>query len=318
MSAAAAAVPTQDAFPELNRELTFTPLGVEQPKVLSREQIGRYNELGYVAPISVFDAQEAAKIRQYFDTLLPQALGAGWDQYEITNWHKYCRGVWDLVMHPRLLDLVSDLLGDTVICRHSHFFAKLPYDERRVSWHQDASYWPLSKSKVVTIWLAIDDADEDNSCLQIVPRSHLQTQIPFMVSPADEKNVLTQRVDNPERYGSKDVVPLVLKAGQVSIHSDWLLHGSEPNTSGRRRCGFAMRFLSADVKAFNGWNVHSIVCRGEDPSGHWHNHPRPAGEFIPIKGAGEDANDPTRSSLSGAADALLAKNGQRLRNQPRL
>lgn len=37
-------------------------------------------------------------------------------------------------MQPKLLDLVSDMLGDTVICRHSHFFAKLAYDEKRVSW----------------------------------------------------------------------------------------------------------------------------------------------------------------------------------------
>jgi hypothetical protein len=87
-----------------------------------------------------------------------------------------------------------------------------------------------------------------------------------MASPASENNVLTQRVDNPEQYGD-GVHPLVLKAGEVSLHSDWILHGSEPNLSDRRRCGFAMRFLSPDVKAFNGWNVHSIVCRGTDPSG---------------------------------------------------
>jgi ectoine hydroxylase-related dioxygenase (phytanoyl-CoA dioxygenase family) len=224
---------------------------------------------------------------------------------EITNWHKHCRGVWDLVMQPKLLDLVQDMLGDTVICRHSHFFAKLAHDEKRVSWHQDASYWPLSKSKVVTIWLAIDDADEENSCLNIVPKSHLQTQIPFMASPADENNVLTQRVDDPAQYGD-GIHPLVLKAGQISLHSDWLLHGSEPNVSDRRRCGFAMRFLSADVKAFNGWNVHSIVCRGEDPSGHWADHPRPEGELIPVKGEGEDGLDPTRASLSGVGGSSPA------------
>jgi ectoine hydroxylase-related dioxygenase (phytanoyl-CoA dioxygenase family) len=172
-----------------------------------------------------------------------------------------------------------------------------------LSWlqqHQDASYWPLSKSKVVTIWLAIDDADEGNSCLNVVPRSHLQTQIPFSASPASENNVLTQRVDNPEQYGD-GVHPLVLKAGEVSLHSDWLLHGSEPNLSDRRRCGFAMRFLSADVKAFNGWNVHSIICRGKDPSGHWANHPRPEGELIPAKAEAEDGLDPTRASLSGVS-----------------
>eukprot|EP01051_Picozoa_sp_SAG22_P006511 SAG22_NODE_429_length_10587_cov_22.842582_4_plen_169_part_00 len=126
-----------NAFPELERELEFVPLGVENPKVLTRAQINTYNENGFVAPITVFTEEEMLGFRSYFDQLLPQALAAGWDSYEITNWHKYCRGVWDLVMQPRLLDLVSDMLGDTVICRHSHFFAKLAHDDKRVSMHQE-------------------------------------------------------------------------------------------------------------------------------------------------------------------------------------
>ena len=46
---------------------------------------------------------------------------------EITNWHKHCRGVWDLVMHPKLLDLVADLLGDSIAlgrCRLSFHFGR--------------------------------------------------------------------------------------------------------------------------------------------------------------------------------------------------
>ena len=34
-----------------------------------------------------------------------------------------------------------------------------------------------------------------------------------------------------------------------------------------------MRYLSADVCAYNGWNANSIWCRGPDPGGHWANHP---------------------------------------------
>ena len=102
-------------------------------------------------------------------------------------------------------------------------------------------------------------------------------------SDAEEQNVLNQTVRNPEQYGDPPVA-IELKAGQMSLHSDWILHGSEPNFSTRRRCGLAMRFLSADVRAYNGWNVHSIVCRGSEPTGHWANHPRPDGETIPVKG----------------------------------
>ena len=82
----------------------------------------------------------------------------------------HCGGVWDIVTNRRIIDAVSDLLGDTVVLRHSHLFAKLPGDPKRVSWHQDASYWPLTPSRVVSAWLAIDDTAVDNSAMQAIPR----------------------------------------------------------------------------------------------------------------------------------------------------
>lgn len=271
-----------DAYPELERVRKFFPLGVENPTRLTRQQIDQYNDKGYLFPLDVFNEDEIAVIRNYFDTLLPKALAAGWTSYEITNWHKSCAAIWDLVTTARILDYVQDLLGKTLILRHSHFFAKLPGDGKRVSWHQDASYWPISPSKVVSVWLAIDDSDCENAAMQVIPGSHCNAQVVFAESDQKEDNVLTQTVHQPEQYGDPPVA-LELKAGQISLHSDWILHGSEPNNSARRRCGLAMRFLAADVRAYNGWNQHSIVCRGMDSSGHWADHPRPVGEEIPQK-----------------------------------
>ena len=277
-----------DAFPELDRVRKFFPLGVDNPTHLTPAQIEHYNTKGYILPLDVFDSAEIAEIRTYFDDLLPKALAAGWNSYEITNWHKSCAGIWDLVNDSRILDYVQDLLGETLILRHSHFFAKLPGDGKRVSWHQDASYWPLTPSKVVTAWLAIDDVNLENGAMQVIPGSHLAAQIAFEHSTAEENNVLHQTVHNPEKYGDPPVA-IELKAGQMSLHSDWLLHGSEPNFSTRRRCGLALRYLSADVRAYNGWNLNSVVCRGSEPTGHWADHPRPSGEEIPQKEA-DDAD----------------------------
>jgi non-haem Fe2+, alpha-ketoglutarate-dependent halogenase len=95
---------------------------------------------------------------------------------------------------------VQDLVGDTIVLRHSHFFTKLPGDGKRVSWHQDASYWPITPSKVVSVWLAVDDVDEENAAMQVIPRSHLQTKIPFHESAAEERNVLNQTVPNAEQF----------------------------------------------------------------------------------------------------------------------
>ena len=271
-----------DAYPDLQRDLRFYPLGVASPRRLSVDQIAEYNKQGFLAPLDVIGDDEIVTIRHYFDDLLDKAMAAGWNSYELTNWHKHCRGVWDLVTDSRILDYVQDLVGETVILRHSHFFAKLPGDGKQISWHQDASYWPLSPSKVVSAWLAIDDVDVENAAMQVIPGSHLKAQLPFHESTPEENNVLNQTVADPERYGEAPVA-LELRAGQMSLHSDWILHGSEVNRSSRRRCGLAMRFLSADVRAFHGWNENSIVCRGVEPSGHWADHPRPAAEAIPVK-----------------------------------
>ncbi|MDE2745711.1 MAG: phytanoyl-CoA dioxygenase family protein [Chloroflexota bacterium] len=282
-----------DAFPELQRDLRFFPLGVDQPANLSTEQIEQYNDKGYVFPIDIFSRSEIESVRGYFDELLPKALEAGWNSYELTNWHKHCQGVWDIVTDSRIIDIMEDMLGETVILRHSHFFAKLPGDGMRVSWHQDASYWPITPSKVVSAWLAIDDSDLGNGAMQVIPGSHLQAQVEFRDSTEDEHNVLNQTVENPEEHGDPPVA-LELKAGQISLHSDWVLHGSEPNDSNRRRCGLAMRYLSKDVRAYNGWNENSIICRGEEPTGHWAHHPRPDGELIPVK---DGSDDPTSISM---------------------
>ena len=133
--------------------------------------------------------------------------------------------------------------------------------------------------------------------MHVIPGSHHNAQLTFHDSTAAENNVLYQTVDNAADYGDPPVA-LEMRAGQISLHSDWILHGSEPNRSNRRRCGLAMRYLSADVHAYDGWNAHSIWCRGTDATGHWANHPRPDGEHIPTPD-NASSEDPVRdASLS--------------------
>ena len=277
--------PITDAMPEVDRELRFHPVRHDRPRCLTPAQLRQFDELGYIFPLHVFTPAEAAANRAYFDELMDRAAAAGWDAYSINGWQRHCAGMWDLCAEPRILDYVQDLLGQDLVCWGAHFFCKQPGDERRVSWHQDASYWPLTPSRTVTVWLAIDDADEENGAMTVVPGSHLHGQIPFERSEAGERNVLNQTVVDPRRYGG-DPVSFVMKAGQISLHTDLLLHGSNPNLSDRRRCGLTMRFVPPEVRAHKGWNRGAIICRGADPGGHWHHHPRPEGEVIPSRGEG--------------------------------
>jgi len=273
-------MPITDALPELNRKLQFFPVKNDHPQKLRQDQIQQYNQKGYICPLDVFSADEIAEHRAYFDQLIEKAIALGWNNYSINGWQAKCPGIYDLVMDNRILDYVQDLLGEDLVCWATHYFCKIPGDTQRVSWHQDASYWPLTPSKTVTVWLAIDDANMENGAMQIIPQSHRHGQIAFEPSKAEEQNVLGQTVTNPEVYGQAPVV-LDLKAGQISLHSDLLLHASEPNTSDRRRCGLTLRFIPPDVQALNRWNQNSIIARGQDPSGHWFTTPRPATDQIP-------------------------------------
>jgi non-haem Fe2+, alpha-ketoglutarate-dependent halogenase len=174
---------------------------------------------------------------------------------------------------PRIVACIRDLLGENVIAWGSHYFCKLPRDAKRVSWHQDASYWPLTPSKTATVWLAIDDADRQNGCMRFIPGTHQYGHLTYRLSESDEQNVLDQSVENPERFG--DPIDVELEAGEISIHSDLLLHGSEANQSDRRRCGLTLRYCAADVRAGLDWNQKGVIVSGADPSGHWANPARP-------------------------------------------
>jgi hypothetical protein len=95
----------------------------------------------------------------------------------------------------------------------------------------------------------------------------------------DENSVLPQKIKGIENLGNP--VCFELKAGEVSLHADMLIHGSEPNTSDRRRCGLTIRYAAAEVRSFDpGWTKNGILCRGEDEAGHWTNNPRPETDIL--------------------------------------
>lgn len=270
------AVLDQNTLSQVPRDLKFHPSVNDAPQSLTREQIAHFNRYGFIKGIEIFSPAEAQANRVYFDELLAKVLAAGGDSYSISTAHLKYGKVYDLLTHPRLIAVVKDLLGPNVVAWGSHYFCKMPRDGKPVAWHQDASYWPLSPSKAVTVWLAIDDADRENACMKFIAGSHHVGHLTFRPSDPSEHNVLNQTIDNAEQYG--EVVWDELRAGEVSLHSDLLLHGSEANQSDRRRCGITLRYCAADVRAGLGWNQKGVIVAGSDPSGHWANPPRPASD----------------------------------------
>jgi non-heme Fe2+,alpha-ketoglutarate-dependent halogenase len=266
-------IPKPDELSGLQRDLRFHASTVTDPRMLTREQVEAFNRDGYVKPLHVFDDREIADFRAYFDVLLARTLAAGGDSYSMSTAHLTHGRVYDLLTHPRIVAYVKDLLGDDVVGWGSHFFCKMPGDGKRVSWHQDASYWPLSPSRTVTAWLAIDDATVENACMRFIPGSHHFGHLTYTLTENDDSNVLDQAVVDADQFGTP--VDVELKAGEMSLHSDLLLHGSEANQSNRRRCGLTLRYCAASVRAGLGWNAKGVIVGGKDPAGHWANPGRP-------------------------------------------
>ena len=266
----------------MNDDIRFFPADPGHAKALTARQVQTFNECGYIAPLDALSPAEANASRVYFDALLERmrAMRDGRNAYAIMGYHNRCKGIWELAQHPTILDYVEDLIGPDIICWSSHYFCKVPEDPKRVPWHQDATYWPVRPTMTVTAWLAIDDVDEANAPMQFLPGSHRHGPIEW--HRAEGEVALQQEIPAPERFGAP--VSNTMRAGQISLHTSTLVHGSAPNRSSRRRCGLTFRYIPSSCGALpKAERVlrDGIVCRG-DPR-HWRVNPRPpADDLTPI------------------------------------
>ena len=152
--------PTPEQLDVLPREVGFVPAENDTPKFLQPQQIAEYNERGYVMPFDGLDERETAELRAFFDGVLAAFVELGRDSYSISTAHLRFAKIYELVAHPKIVGPVSDLLGPNVVAWGSHFFCKMPKDGKRVAWHQDSTYWPLSPTKTVCLLYTSDAADE--------------------------------------------------------------------------------------------------------------------------------------------------------------
>jgi hypothetical protein len=246
--------------------------------MLTREEIDRYHQDGYVVPGGFrvpAEVLEAIKTRH-------AALLAGHPEFR-----DYCpalfdhdRGFLDYATNREILDMVGQLIGPDIALWNMSFFAKPAGNGKRTPWHQDGEYWPIRPLATCTAWLAVDDSTVENGCLRVIRGSHKARALRAHNKVNASDVTLNQELDAGE-YDEREAVDITLAAGQISLHDVYLLHGSEANTSPRSRRGMTMRFMpttsvfdreiaaekARTIGGANHANRQIFLLRGADRSG---------------------------------------------------
>jgi len=234
---------------------------------LTDQQIAQYRRDGYVCPVPVMPAAEAAGLRGRLEP------GQRSRAFLLFKW------LDDLIRDARVLDPVEQLIGPDILCWSTIFWIKDTGSKSFVSWHQDNTYWGLSSRKVVTAWFAISNAGVEAGCMKVMPGTHTGDTLTHE-DTYDADNMLT-RGQSIRGLDEARAVSMPLRAGEMSLHNYCLAHGSGPNLSGDRRIGVSMHFMPPDTKQVVGaWDCAALV-RGTDRFRHFAHTPVPARDFDP-------------------------------------
>jgi len=156
----------------------------------------------------------------------------------------------NVCLNNKILDAVESIIGKNILICGTTLFIKNANKKGFVSFHQDAKYIGLEPHNWVTAWIAVTDSNEENGCMRMWSGSH-KGNLKNHEQKFDEDNLLT-RGQTIENVPIEETDPVVLKAGQMSLHHPTVIHGSGLNKSKDRRIGFV-------VQSYIGSNVDQVL-----------------------------------------------------------
>jgi phytanoyl-CoA hydroxylase len=136
-------------------------------------------------------------------------------------------------------DVAEALLGGPVEPKNMQYFNKPPRTSKPTPPHQDGFYFMLDPCSAVTMWLALDDVDEQNGCVRYVPGSHRD---PMRDHCRTNTLGFSQGIsDYPSRQDAEHEVAIPAKPGDLLVHHAMTIHRADANQSvdrSRRSLGF--------------------------------------------------------------------------------
>ena len=251
--------------------------------MLQQQQIDTYHRHGYITVEKVFSAKEIDDLRRASDEFVEKSRETTehTDLFDLEPGHSADQPRLRRLKSPerhhsafdktfrddRVLDMLEQLIGPGI----RHFGSKLNMKSAgfgsAVEWHQDYAFTPRTNDDILVVGVPLDDMDEDNGCLLVVPGSHRGP-----IYSHHQDGVFVGAVSEPD-FDPDPVVAVELKAGDISIHHCRILHASRPNTNLKRsRRLYLEQYAAADawrlrempIQDFEAFN--SFMLRGEPPT----------------------------------------------------
>jgi phytanoyl-CoA hydroxylase len=158
--------------------------------------------------------------------------------------HKLSSRFREALAHPRIVDVLTSLIGPNVKCMQSMLFIKHAGKPGQ-AWHQDEDFIPTRDRSLTAAWIALDDATIDNGCLWAIPGSHRSGVLwPLRRHVNPEYDSIPESFDFP--YQESDARPIEVAMGSVVFFNGYLLHKSLRN---RRRNGFRRALVNHYMRA---------------------------------------------------------------------
>jgi Phytanoyl-CoA dioxygenase (PhyH) len=140
---------------------------------------------------------------------------------------------------------------------YEQFLAKKPQKaQAEFAMHQDLGYWPKTNNTwTATFSLALNDADVENGCLQVVPGSNKETELrqhrPKVYNETDQSNVSRDESHTLviDMKDTDEIIYLPVKRGSITIHDERIVHGSAGNLTNEWRKTYIIAYRDIDTIA---------------------------------------------------------------------
>ena len=218
---------------------------------LSEEELALFREKGWIVPRWELPPDLVGEMRQEYAALLERNPDIGSDI--ILAPHQTNGGSMGIIgsekwlefaTHPGLIAIARQLIGDDIILWGTTLFGKPARNGKETPWHQDGEYYPIRPLEVLTVWIPLDDVTPENGPMRFIPGSHKPHRLySHSWVGGDDKTI--NLVCDAEHFDESAAEPLIIRAGQVSFHDVYMVHGSLANRTDRRRAAFIVRLMPA-------------------------------------------------------------------------